>query len=225
MLFSGGALMMAVLLAVLGLVLVNRADFSKNYVSGQLAQESVSFPVANKLLPRERAFTEARSGCVLKYAGQTATTGKQAECYANEYLGGHLTWLPTRLGMDRYFNLDGKNYTELGAVLSPLKTKLAAAKAAQSPDVAMLTQQVSDITTIRQKMFEGTMLRNALLTSYGFSQLGDMARIASTLSFGVAALLFLLAIAGFVHAYRTPKTVAFAPLEFVDTPPRELVHA
>lgn len=222
--FSGGGLIMAVLLVVLGLVMVNRADFSGNYVHDQLIQQGIVFPAAADLAPQEKAFTQARSGCVLTYAGQTATTGKQAECYANEYLGGHLTWLPTRLGMTRYAYLDGKNYTQLGAALRPLRASLTAAQAAHSPTVADLSQQVSDVTTIRQKMFEGTMLRNALLTSYGFSQLGDMARTGSKLCFAAGGLLFLLSIAGFVHAYFTPRSRPFAPAEPTEQSPRALAH-
>jgi hypothetical protein len=205
--------------------MVNRADFSRNYVHDQLLQQGVAFPAAKDLLPQEKAFTQARTGCVLTYAGQAVTTGRQAECFANEYLGGHLTWLPTKLGMTDYSYLDGKNYTQLGGVLFPLKAQLAAAQAAGSPDVAKLTQQVNDITEIRQKMFEGTMLRNALLTSFGFSQLGDAARTASTISFIVAGLLFVLSIAGFAHAYLTPKTKAFAPPAPAEPSPGELTHA
>lgn len=223
---SGGCLAMAALLLVLGLVLANRADFSENYVHDQLVEQGVTFPAAADLTTEEKSFTEARSGCVLDYAEQAVTTGKQAECYANEYLGGHLASLATRLGMTQVAYVDGMNYRELGAELGNIREEIAAAEESNAAGVAALEQKLADVTTVRQKMFEGTMLRGALLTPYGFSELGDMARIASNFAFGIAALLFLLAIAGFVHAYRTPASVAFAPTgQATSTEPRVAVHA
>lgn len=225
MIVSGGCLIMAVLLLVLGLVLADRADYSENYVHDQLVEQNITFPAAADLSPEEKAFTEERSGCVLDYAGQALTTGKQAECYANEYLGGHLTWLATRLGMTQVAYVDGMSYRELGTELGNIRTEIAAAEEANDPDLAALEQKLADVTKVREFMFQGTMLRGALLTPYGFSQLGDMARIASNFAFGIAALLFLLAVAGFVHAYRTPRSVAFAPPEQVTPETRVPVHA
>ena len=222
---SGGCLIMAVLLLVLGLVLADRADYSENYVHDQLVEQSITFPAATDLSPEEKAFTEERTGCVLDYAGQDLTTGKQAECYANEYLGGHLTWLATRLGMTQVAYVDGMNYRELGTEMGNIRTEIAAAEEANDPDLAALEQKLADVTTVREYMFQGTMLRGALLTPYGFSQLGDMARVASNFAFGFAALLFLLAVAGFAHAYRTPPSVAFAPPEQVIPESRVPVHA
>ncbi len=217
---SGGFLLMAAVLLVLGLVMANRADFSENYVKDQLVEQGITFPAAKDLQPEEKSFSEDRSGCVVDYAGQAVTSGKQAECYANEYLGGHLAALATRLGMTQVAYVDGMNYRELGAELANIRTEIAAAEESNDPNAVALEQKLADVTTVRQKMFEGTMLRGALLTPYGFSELGEMARIASIFAFGIAALLFLLAIAGFVHAYRTPPSRAFAPLEQVTPEPR-----
>lgn len=222
---SGGCLVMAVLLLLLGLVLANRADFSENYVHDQLVQQSITFPAEADLSPEEMAFTEERTGCVLDFAGDAVTTGKQAECYANEYLGGHLTWLATRLGMTQVAYVDGMNYRELGTELGSIREEIAAAQESNAPNLAALEQKLADVTTVREYMFQGTMLRGALLTPYGFSELGDMARITSNVALGIAALLFLLAVAGFVHAYRTPRSVAFAAPERVTPETRVPVHA
>lgn len=210
---SAGALVMAGVLVILALVLLNRADFSENYVRSQLGQENITFPALADLLPQEKSFTEVRTGCVIAYAGQAVTTGKQAECFGNEYLGGHLSWLATRLGMTQVAYVDGLNYRQLGAELGNIRGEIAAAEKAKDASVAALQQKLTDVTTVRQKMFEGTMLRNALLTSYGFGELGDMARIGSNVVLAIAGLLLLLSLAGFAHAYRTPRTQAFAPPE------------
>lgn len=222
---SAAGLVVAVLLVAVGFVLVERSTFSDNYVRDQLTQQSITFPKAETLQPKETEFTEARSGCVLEYAGQAVTTGKQAECYANEYLGGHLTWLATRLGMTQVAYVDGMNYRELGGELGKLRGDITAAEKAGASNVAALQQQLADVTTVRQKMFEGTMLRNALLTSYGFSQLGDMAGVASKLCFGAAALLVVLGLAGLLHARRTPLSQAFAPPESAGLTARVPTHA
>lgn len=223
---SLGGLSLAVLLLVLGLVLTDRASFARNYVHDQLVQEDLTFPTADKLGPEEKAFTEARSQCVIENAGQAITTGGQAECYANEYLGGHLTWLATRLGMTQVAYVDGMSYRELGAAQASVREEIAAAKAsAAAPDalerdpvtiaerIDVLDQELADVTTVRTKMFEGTMLKNALLTSYGFGTFGETAATTASILYTAAAVLILLSIAGLVHAYRTPPSRTFAPPE------------
>ena len=73
---------LAGLLLVLGLVLQNQANFAKSYVKDQLAQQQITFTPVDKLAPQEKA-----AACLVKYQGQPLTTGKQAECYANKYIG------------------------------------------------------------------------------------------------------------------------------------------
>jgi hypothetical protein len=52
-----------------------------------------------------------------------------------------------------------------------------------------------------------------LLTTYGFSVFGAKAGQAAIVAYVAAALLALLGIAGLIHAFRTPSTRAFAPVE------------
>jgi hypothetical protein len=63
----------------------------------------------------------------------------------------------------------------------------------------------------RETLFKGETLRRLLLTSLGFSEFGRKADQAATVAYASAALLTLLSIAGFLHASRTPKNIAFAP--------------
>jgi hypothetical protein len=44
-----------------------------------------------------------------------------------------------------------------------------------------------------------------LLTTYGFSVLGEKAELAALVAFFAAAILILASIAGFAHALSTPK--------------------
>ena len=65
----------------------------------------------------------------------------------------------------------------------------------------------------RQTLFRGETLRGLLLTSYGFSIFGDKAMQAAWVAFLASFVLLIASIAGFVHAFRTSETEAFAPVE------------
>lgn len=203
--FSIGGAGIAILLAVMGFVLADNANFAKDYVQRQLSDQQIEFTALDKLTPEDRAFTEARTGCIITYAGQALTTGKQAECYANEYIGSHLSRMPA--------GTDGLTYAEIGAVQTDLRAKITAAKASNDPALPALEKQVADYATARETVFKGEMLRGALLTSFGFSELGAKAALGSQIAYLAAVLLGLLSIAGFVHAFVTPTTKAFAPVE------------
>src|SRR6476660_4001850 len=82
---SVGGVGLAVLLLVLGMVMTSNANFAKGYVHDQLAQQHIKFTAADKLSDEEK-----QSSCLVQYAGQDLTTGKQAECYANDYIGLHV---------------------------------------------------------------------------------------------------------------------------------------
>ncbi len=60
------------------------------------------------------------------------------------------------------------------------------------------------------------MLRNELLTSYGFSELGRTARQVENVAWWVAAVLVMLALAGFVHAKWTLGNKVFTLPEVSD---------
>ena len=82
---SVGGLALAVLLLVLGMVMTSNANFAKTYVADQLGQQKITFKTADTLTAEEK-----ESACLVKYAGQPLLTGKQAECYANDFIGLHL---------------------------------------------------------------------------------------------------------------------------------------
>ena len=195
--FSVGAVALAGLLVVLGLVLQNQANFAKSYVKDQLAQQQIVFTPADKLAPEEKA-----AACLVKYQGQPLTTGKQAECYANRYIGLHVTEVN-----------GGKTYSQTSGEARALQAQLAAATAANptSPETLAL-QQKSDVLSGKvDTLFRGETLRGLLLTSYGFSIFGDRAQQAAWVSFAAAFVLLLAAIAGFVHAFSTKKGRVVAP--------------
>lgn len=201
---SSGGLVLVVLLVAVGLVFNSNARFAETYTEDQLGTENIKFKAADELTDAEVAWTNDRTGCLFSYAGQTLTTGKQAECYANEFVGGHLR--------DPERAWEGKSYADLGTVQSDLRTQIAEAEANNDPSLEALEERLAAVTDARETVFKGTMLRNSLLTAYGFSVLGERAATASTIMFVAAGILMLLSIAGFTHALFTPRSRAFAPI-------------
>jgi hypothetical protein len=194
--FSAGGLGVAVLLLILGLVMTSNANFAKSYVKNQLVEQRITFKTAKTLTAEEK-----KSACVVKYAGKALTTGKQAECYANEFIGLHVKSIP---------GAAGKTYSEIGDVQTDLRAEIAAAQKTNDPSVAGLQKQLTDVTAARETVFKGETLRGLLLTSYGFSVLGAKGGQVATVAYLVAGLLALLSFAGFAHAFRTPGTEAVA---------------
>ncbi len=191
-LFSIGGMALAALLLVLGIVKTSNANFAKNYVKDQLSEQNISFTPVDFLKPEEK-----KAVCLVENGGKPLTTGKQAECYANEYIGLHVTEVA-----------DGKTYADLGTPQRELQAKVEEATAAGSAELPALQADLAAITGQRDTLFKGETLRGLLLTSYGFSVFGDKGAQVATVSYIVAALLFLLSIAGFAHAFRTSKEVA-----------------
>lgn len=204
-LFSTGGLVLALLLLVIGLVLRSNATFAKDYVHDQLAAQKIFFKPLDQLTPEER-----QSDCLVRYAGQQLTTGRQAQCYANEFIGLHLKSIP---------NSQGMTYAELGNVQRDLQAKVQAAQQSGDPALPQLQKQLADVTAARETVFKGETLRGLLLTSYGFSVFGVKGDQVATVSFAVAGLLALLSLPGFAHAARTPETVPFAEPHPVEPEP------
>ena len=206
LLFSTGGLVLAGLLLVAGFVLTSNANFANTYVTDQLSAQNINFKTADKLTDEEKQIP-----CLTTYAGQKLTTGKQAECYAN-YIGVHLQGIA-----------GGQTYAELGAPQTALREQVAQARETNAANLADLEKQLADISGQRDTVFKGETLRGLLLTSYGFSEFGTKAGQAATVAYLAAALLALLAILGFIHAFMTPRTRAFAAVE--ETKKREPVNA
>ncbi|WP_433533340.1 hypothetical protein ACQPYA_15685 [Micromonospora sp. CA-263727] len=196
-LFSIGGLGLAVLLLVIGIVLTSNANFANNYVRDQLGAQNITFTPADQLSDDEK-----KVDCLVENAGKELTTGKQAECYANEYIGLHLKNMA-----------GGKTYADLGEPQSQLREQVAQAQQANDPALADLQKQLADVSAQRDTVFKGETLRGLLLTSYGFSEMGAKAGQAATVMYLGVALLLLLSLAGLFHAFRTPPSEAFAAPE------------
>lgn len=181
--FSVGGLAVAALILVLGLVLQNQANFAKDYVHDQLAAQQITFTPADKL------GDDTQAQCLIDNGGKPLVTGKQAECYANNYIAVHLTAID-----------DGKTYSQASSDNQALQAQLKA-----DPTNADLQTQQKAVAAKVDTLFKGETLRGLLLTSYGFSIFGERAAQAALVCFLVAGVLFLASVAGFIHAFTTSK--------------------
>ena len=155
----------AAISAVLGGQFRGNASFAEQYVGRQLKEQRITFSPAEALSAEER-----ESPCLVRYAGKAVTTGKQAECYANEFIGRHLRSVA-----------GGRTFSEMRPVQDDLRAKLAVAQGAgDAAVVADLNKQLAAVTGQRSALLEGTSMRGLLLTSYGFSELGAKAGQAAT---------------------------------------------
>jgi hypothetical protein len=125
--------------------------------------------------PADALAPEEDAACLKKWGGEQLTTGKQAECYANSYIAVHLSEVN-----------DGKTYSQTSGELRALDDQDSA--------------EAKELDAKVQTLFRGETLRGLLLTSYGFSIFGDRAQTAAYVCYILALVLFLAAIAGFVHA-------------------------
>jgi len=186
---SVGGILIAALAIVLGFVFQANADFATTYVRDQLSEQKIMFPVVEYLSEQE-----ATVPCLVEFAGTSLDNGKKSECYANEYIGSHLKGIG-----------GGETYATLGTPQRELQAKVADAKKANDPNLATLEADLAKVSGQRDSMFKGETLRGLLLTTYGFSVLGEKAAWAATIAFFAAAILVLASIAGFAHALATPK--------------------
>ncbi|MGZ8763325.1 MAG: hypothetical protein ACXW2Y_08375 [Acidimicrobiia bacterium] len=189
--FSIGGLVLAALLLILGLVLQNQADFAKSYVKDQLTEQKITFTPVDNLNDEEK-----QADCLVANAGKPLVSGKQSECYANEYIGLHVSEVN-----------DGKTYSETSSEARALQSEVDAAVEASpdAPATIALENQAEELNGKVQTLFRGETLRGLLLTSYGFSIFGERAQQAALVAFAAAFVLLVASIAGFIHAFTTSK--------------------
>ena len=171
-------------------MLQNQANFAKTYVHNQLAEQQIVFTPVAALTAEEK---QAR--CLVDYAGQPLTTGKQAECYANHYIGLHVTLIN-----------DGKTYSPTSTAARGLQAQATAALARTPRARAASRCRTRPPPSAKAtSLFQGETLRGLLLTSYGFSIFGERAEQAAWVAYLAALVLLLASLAGFVHAFSTSK--------------------
>lgn len=175
---GAGGLALAVALVGLGAVMGSNASFAQSNVRKQLGEQRITFKPAEALTAEEKA-----KPCLVRNAGRPLTTGAQAECYANQFIGTHLKSIA-----------GGKTYSEMREVQTGLRSQIEKAQASGDPAVADFQRQLGEATGKRQTLLEGETVRGLLLTSYGFSTLGSKAGQASTVAYAAGGAMLLLSL-------------------------------
>jgi hypothetical protein len=177
---TSAGLVITVILVVAGSLLMWGYSYTSSQVHSQLAAQKIFFP-PKAAFAHPKAGTEITPSMipsVSQYAGQQLLTGQQAEVYANDFIAVHLSNMP---------------YHGVYASIS------SAARAAQ-PGSA----QAAKLSALEQTSFQGTTLRGLLLEAYAFATFGQIALIASIVSFVGAGLMLILSVLGLAHLRRTP---------------------
>ncbi len=179
-LVSSVGLLLTVVLIVAGALLMWGYTFTNDQVNQQLSAQKITFPPANS--PAVTSLPAADATAMKKYAGQSMTSGAQAETYANHFIAVHLSEVA-----------GGQTYAQVSSKLQP-------------PAVNSLSPlQVIKLKAQAAELFQGTTLRGMLLNAYAFWQIGQIALIAAIVSFIAAAIMLVLSVLGFWHVRRTPS--------------------
>jgi hypothetical protein len=151
-------------------------------VSSQLEAQEITFPAVTG--------NEDESADITKFfadnGDKVLSSATQAQMYADNYLGFHLSKMPTYAAASAANRAAG---AALGA--NPTDPTLKADAAAKAGMV--------------ETVFKGTMLRGTLLTAYAFGTLGSIAAISALVSLAGAAFMLLLSILGLLHIRRVPE--------------------
>lgn len=157
-------------------------SFANSAVASQLSSQSITLPAdtGNKN-------ADAATVAFFKDNGnKVMSTGKQAQMYADHYLGFHLSNMPT--------------YAKASSAARSATGALAA-----SPKDPALQSAADGANATLDTVFKGTMLRGTLLTAYAFWELGQIAGISAAVALVGALLMLILSFAGWMHLRRTPQ--------------------
>ncbi|CAB4338648.1 unannotated protein [freshwater metagenome] len=157
-------------------------SFANSAVANQLSSQSIMLPAdtGNKTADVTTVTFFKENG------NKLMSTGKQAQMYADHYIGFHLSAMPT--------------YAKASAASRAASGALAAA-----PNDPALQAAAKGASAVLDTVFKGTTLRGTLLTAYAFWQLGQIAAISAGVALVGGLLMLILSIAGWMHLRRTPE--------------------
>jgi hypothetical protein len=172
-------LLLAGFLIVIGGILQYGGNFATDQVAAQLEPQAITIPAENgdpKVTDEVKQFFADNGEKIM-------TTGKQAQMYADHYIGFHMSEMPT------YAAASGANRAAAGAL-------------AADPTNAELQVAAKQASGMVETVFKGETLRGMLLNAYAFGTLGQIAMIASYVSFAGGLIFLILALLGFAHLRR-----------------------
>jgi hypothetical protein len=158
------------------------ANFASGAVSSQLKAQEITIPAVTGN-PEEAAdvtkfFTEN--------GDKVLSDAKQAQMYADNFLGFHLSKMPTY------------------AAATAASRAANAAMATDPTDEALKSEAAAKLAMV-DTVFKGTVLRGTLLTAYAFGTLGTIAGISALVSLAGSLVMLLLSALGLLHIRRVPE--------------------
>lgn len=186
---SGVGAALVIILLVAGGLLTWGHSFANSNVRDQLSQQKIYFPTKNEVSAVQKQFDKggqkavtngefpnaaAQLPAIEPYAGKQVLTGKQAQVYANFYIGEHLYAMPYH------------------GVYSQISGAYMAAKPG--------SKTATSLGELRQTAFMGTTLRGMLLEAYAFGTIGAVMFWGAIASFVGAAVLLVLTALGIWHS-------------------------
>jgi hypothetical protein len=158
------------------------ANFASDAVSSQLKAQEITIPAVTGN-PEEAAdvtkfFTDN--------GDKILADAKQAQMYADNFLGFHLSKMPTY------------------AAATAASRAANAAVAGNPSDEALKSEAAAKLAMV-DTVFKGTVLRGTLLTAYAFGTLGSIAGISALVSLAGSLVMLLLSVLGLLHIRRVPE--------------------
>ena len=172
-------LLLAGFLIVIGGILQYGGNFATDQVAAQLEPQAITIPVENG----DPKVTDDVKKFFADNGEKVMTTGKQAQMYADHYIGFHMSEMPT------YAAASGANRAAAGALAAD----------PTNPELQAAAKQASGMV---ETVFKGETLRGMLLNAYAFGTLGQIAMVASYVSFAGGIIFLILALLGFAHLRR-----------------------
>jgi hypothetical protein len=160
------------------------ASFADESVATQLSQQKITMP--DKGSAGFKSLSEEAQTSLAPFSNMPLTTGKQAQAYADFYIGSHLKGIA-----------GGKVYSEVSGMALG-----AAAKSKAEPANTALATEAGVLMGQRTSLFMGETLRGLLLYSFAFWQIGQIAMYAAWAAAIGGLLMLVLSLLGFAHIRR-----------------------
>jgi hypothetical protein len=160
------------------------ASFADESVATQLSQQKITMPDQDSA--GFKALSEEAQSALAPFSNMPLTTGKQAQVYADFYIGSHLKGIS-----------GGKVYSEVSGM-----ALAASAKSKAEPANMQLAAESATLMGQRTSLFMGETLRGLLLYSFAFWQIGQIAMYAAWAAAAGGVLMLVLSLLGFAHIRR-----------------------
>lgn len=149
-----------IVLAGAGAFALYEGTLVTNQVHDELVAQQISFPAADQIKTGGALDPAEFPKEIRDQAGNQVSDGNQARIYANDFIGIHLGK-----------TANGLTYSTIGTKISQLQAQQAQLSKTD-PQYTALQNQITTLQSQRTTLFQGEMLRGALLNSYGWWQFG-----------------------------------------------------